>query len=473
MARNVASSPEAEPIYLRPWTVLLVGLGLVVVGLGLCWLDNHTASIVRAFCLVIGLFVAGAAIGRRLQTAGQELEQRLESAGMVATGAFAALLAYLAIKEADDWGSAQFFLAGVICFAGFGALLVLLPVVLRKVAVGLWLLFHFVGIFVACVNVAPPGLTSPPWVTEQAWTRVYRFYLGYLDMTNAYHFYSPDPAPSTLAWFRIQYEDDTARWVKMPDKKDTAVPLAYTRTTIIGSSMDLGSGQTTPLLLALRIQERKVAGRNFTPEPTKDGQKYKVVPIPIIAEDLDNWVNGLPIPPDSYKEPNEFSKALISSYVRYVAKNYKHETDPSVPVKSIKVYRLVHKLASPSELANGLDPMQEAFLAPYYLGTYDTQGKLLVPQQEYTYDPARGIVAKFDDRHFDGFVYWTVPILALPRRKPSDVNETYHLKADNFYTRNYLTLHAGDARWFDDDLLNSGGPVTRVEPSPKKEEGPR
>jgi hypothetical protein len=443
----------------------LFGLGLAGVGLALVTADGRAASIARAWFLVGGLIVAGAAIGRRLRTAGWELEERLESAGMVAVGALVALVAYLAVikefKDADgktnpgdDWTSAEFFLIGVIVIALAGAALIALPTLIRKVLIAALVLFHFGGIFDAAFNVEPLGRGEPPWLTQQLWTRVYRFYLGYVYMTNAYHFYSPDPGPSTLAWFRIQYDDDSYRWVQLPNKKDSVLPLQYTRLMVVADSTKLSQpGSVLPPRIFLEsLRERKVAGRFFVPEPTRDGQKFRGEPIPITEQQF-LYGDNVPIAPELYREPTLYCKMLIASYVRYVAKNYPNENDPALGIKNIKVYSITHSLIPARDMAKGHSPFEEIYLYPYYMGTFDAQGELLIPQQQYN-QFGEPVLAKSD-----GFLYWMVPIFAVPKHPGGDFRVP---EEDREYTvRNYLRLHAGDIRSFDDD----------PKAEPKKEEG--
>jgi hypothetical protein len=480
MSRNAAlPSTAADPIHLRPWVVVLTGLGMVVIG----WImgDEHIRNLgvtpARVVLLAVGLFTAGAAIGRRLQTAGSALEERLESAGMLCVGAFVAFMAYLA---SDEWDSVRFFLIGVIIVSLAGGMLILLPVLLRKVLVSLLILFHFVGIFVAGTNVAPQGMDQPPWLTEQLWTRVYRYYLGFLYMTNAYHFYSPNPGPSTLIWFRIQYTDGSYRWVQRPSKKDSLVPLDYTRSMVIADSTNLSAFSPSPWLLARRIEERRYAGFAFVPERGpkylavgaaaggyfpghRAGEKYRGVQIPITAEEVTQGYGNVA---EGYKEPNEYAKRLISSYVRYVAKNYPHSTDPEVAIDHIKVYRFTHRLIAAQEMAIGRDPMQEVYLTPYFMGKFNTDGELINKQQQYD-NSGRPI---YDPEKCDGFLYWTIPIVAIPKAPQGDIQTPWIAK--DFTVRNYMRLHAGDIRYFDDDKKSEAPmPEERPNDEPKKEEG--
>src|SRR5262249_1678511 len=109
-----------------------------------------------------------------------------------------------------------------------GSLLVLLPPVDRKIFLSLFLLFHFGGMATAVTAIDPPNSTGP-WVSKQLWTYVYRPYLQFLYMTNAYHFYSPDPGPPNHLWFSVTYEDGSWEWVKYPNRKTSSVGMQYQR----------------------------------------------------------------------------------------------------------------------------------------------------------------------------------------------------------------------------------------------------
>jgi hypothetical protein len=440
MSRNVVLPPTTgDPFYLRPWVVLLAGLVLVVVGLALTSLPGSAAVTARVISLVAGLFTAGAAIGRRLQTAGQEIEHRIETAGLLAVGAFAALLALLASTE---WSSANYFLIGLMVIAVGGAGFVLLPPIARQVAASLLILFHFCGIFVASTNVAAPGGTTP-WLTELAWSKVYRNYLGYIYMTNAYHFYSPDPGPSTLVWFYIQYDDDTITEIKVPNKKDAAVPLSYTRSMVIADSTNLDGPGIHPLIYQRLLNERLEQGKWWRPEPTKDGEKFAGQTIPIY---MDEWGNA-GVPPGSYKEPNDYSKRLIASYVRYIAKTHPHSKDPSIPIKHIKVYRATHRLIDASDMAEGHEPMEEIYLTPYFLGNYNTDGELVGPNKQHEFDQWGN--PNPTQREYDAFLYWTVPVVPL-RKAPPPSEFKAPFESKDYTIRNYMKLHAGLIRSFED-----------------------
>jgi hypothetical protein len=89
------------------------------------------------------------------------------------------------------------------------------------------------GIFFA--TTTPP---STPWVTEQAFVRVYNPYLQFIYMRNAYHFYSPEPGPASVLVCLLKTEtgtDDngqkqyTTKWVVLPKRPaDVKDPLGLT-----------------------------------------------------------------------------------------------------------------------------------------------------------------------------------------------------------------------------------------------------
>src|SRR5262249_9611707 len=50
---------------------------------------------------------------------------------------------------------------------------------------------------------APPT----PWIITQIWTRIYRPYLEFMYLNNAYHFYAPEPGPASYVWARAIFVD--------------------------------------------------------------------------------------------------------------------------------------------------------------------------------------------------------------------------------------------------------------------------
>src|SRR5439155_13174262 len=136
-------------------------------------------------------------------------------ANLAWAGAAAALAFFVAARS--EWDTSVPFLFGALAVLAFVcAGLMLLPRLVRRVAVSFFLLFHFAGILCAVASTPPQ-----PWMAGQLYETLFRPYLQAVYLTNAYHFYSPEPGPATMLWFRLEYEPDSdgkkyIRWVKLP-----------------------------------------------------------------------------------------------------------------------------------------------------------------------------------------------------------------------------------------------------------------
>src|SRR5262249_39244000 len=82
-----------------------------------------------------------------------------------------------------------------------GALFFPLPQVGRRIVFRAFLLVHCLGILIAVMSPPPPS-----WLSLGVWTRLFRPYLQFMYLNNAYHFYAPDPGPAYLIWFRLEYD---------------------------------------------------------------------------------------------------------------------------------------------------------------------------------------------------------------------------------------------------------------------------
>ena len=83
--------------------------------------------------------------------------------------------------------------------------------------------------------------------------------------------------------------------------------------------------------------------------------------------------------------------------------------------KSVKVYRVTHKIPEVAWLNNGLRRMIPTPYRPYYLGNYDANGNL-------TED--------------DAYLYWLLPIMCANDKDPKSK------------IRDFACLHAGDPNGF-------------------------
>ena len=233
----------------------------------------------------------------------------------------AALASALAAAVLDPaWDTLRLVLLVASTVAACAALILLLPVDLRRLAVSLLILFHFCGIVCAVLAAPPPGST-PPWLTSQLWTRVFRPYLQFVYLNNAYHFYSPDPGPATLLWFRIERDDGTVRWEKIPNRRQHANdPLLieyYRRLSLTENAAQLAPVSSIPPEVARRRALASLVGRI----PSQDEIAFEA---PAILQ---------------YR-PLSAGKRFIASYIHHIG-NHSSRWSKS-GIKEIKVYRIVH-----------------------------------------------------------------------------------------------------------------------------------
>jgi hypothetical protein len=261
------------------------------------------------------------------------------------------------------------------------------------VALTVLVLFHFGGIVTAVTHPNPT-----PWLTEQVWGRVYRPYLQFCYLNNAYHFYSPEPGPASQLWFEISYSDGGHRWVKVPRRpQDVADPLSveYYRLLSITEATNL---PTPPLMLGpgefkAAARRRQQAGIPFDPE-TPDAAQYQ--------QPIDH-----------------VRKFILPSYARYAARVYAKE---GAEVTGVRIYRVTHIILLPTHFADGISPYDPTTYRPYYQGKFDKDGNLLDP--------------------LDPMLYWLVPILQQP--KPTvTVMPNRGLKAGEYDVKDYVKVHAG------------------------------
>src|SRR5262249_3584571 len=113
-----------------------------------------------------------------------------------------------------------------------------------------------------------------------------------------------------------------------------------------------------------------------------------------------------------YRVPAEHCKRLLCEYARFVAQHYPSEKDPSAKPVRVKIYRVVHRLLEPNEMANPWefpDPQAEWTYWPYY------QGQFVPPRAApNNLDPTRAWVLK-DPK--DPLLYWLIPIVVREVRE--------------------------------------------------------
>ena len=278
--------------------------------------------------------------------------------------------------------------------------------------VGVLVLVHFGGMIDAATTIEPPG-ASAPWVSRMMWAHVYRRYLQFMYLNNAYHFYSPEPGPPALLWFHIRYDDGQVKWFKIPHRDEDSVPIHHTRLLSITES--------TSIDVHAAAARRHAAGRTSRPHGERVGDLFDIEVAP-------DYVMPVRL---QYQEAQTFSQKMIESYVRHVAWEFPSLGDPGNKVEGIKVYRLRHTIISPQLVAEGRSPLDKTLYIGYYQGEYDADGKLL----HADYDD-KGNITQVNDP----FRFWYMPIYYQPK----DHSKFYRpdMKPDELELVDCITRHA-------------------------------
>jgi hypothetical protein len=293
-----------------------------------------------------------------LVTTGTGVAIRPYSPLVLGPAALSGLIGYAAMS----WDSARLVIVALTAVAAAGAVLMLLPSTIRRLAVSLVIVFHFGGILTAVTSVPPQ-----PWLSYLAWVYVYRPYLEFMYLNNAYHFYAPQPGPAAFIWFYVRYEDGSGQWVKIPRRQDHPLALEYQRR--LSLTENVGINQTTQMSITEEL---------------------------LLARRLAGNIHGIPLHPGfppyvQRREPNVYAKRLLEAYARFIARSTPHPLDGALKVSSVKIYCGIHDIPGAKNVAAGEDPDAPWQYYAYYRGEYDPEGKLLDPH--------------------DPFLYWLIPIL--------------------------------------------------------------
>ena len=116
---------------------------------------------------------------------------RFETAVLITQAGLAAFLASWALywgpQSSDSWDSIRLFLGVLAAVAFLAAPLVAASSTVRRMAVSALVLAHFAAILTAVL-----GSTPGPWIMAQAEHCIFRPYLDFMYLNNAYRFYSPN-----------------------------------------------------------------------------------------------------------------------------------------------------------------------------------------------------------------------------------------------------------------------------------------
>jgi hypothetical protein len=310
----------------------------------------------------------------------------------------------------EHWDSARLLasVAAAVCVAG--GVLAAVPLQVRCALISAAVVFHFGAIFTATTRPTPT-----PWLVDQVATRVTLPYLSFTYLTNAYHFYSPEPGPASLLYCLVTYDEidpetkkPVAEWITLPNRaeqpKDPLELTYYRRLSLTEQVAMTVPDYVTPSAfekLDIRVRRYEVAL----------GKDPKYPRIPLAPDEIEQ-------PIYQYRMPYPgIMRYVVPSYARHILKA--NSTNGRV-AKTVKLYRLEHRIVPVNVYREKLSPYHPITYRPYFLGEFrldDTDEAVMVNPQ-------------------DPMLYWLVPILPkrLTNLKAEDVDDQIE---------DYLSKHAG------------------------------
>lgn len=292
------------------------------------------------------------------------------------------------------------------------------------------ILFHFGGILTATTWPDSHGRIS--WLSNQTGLRVYNPYFKFMYLSNAYHFYSPDPGPASKFYLLIEYEiadpdatggkRTTAEWVDLPKRRlNYRDPLGLTYYRRL-SLTELASYSAPGTSLGPTWEKAGLMARRQQNELDKSGKQVAVPGATSVFGEMDLTQYRQPPPPTR--------RAVLPSYARHIAAEYTRvRRTPEgrnlmYTVTGIKMFRVEHRILEAQQFLEydnaemalarqrnsdhpkstrkegKLSPYHPAAYSPYYLGHFNTDGTLRDP-----YDP---------------LLYWLTPVQYLSNNTSKD-----------------------------------------------------
>jgi hypothetical protein len=394
--RGLERGPEGGvPV---PYRAVLAGVGITFAALVVQLGSRGQLGGPAVAVALGGLLVAGAGLATGLK----RWREGAGAGGLWALAAVACGLGHVAVGPA--WDSLALLLTVAAWVAGAAALLAVLPARWRRLALSLAIAAHFAAIATA-VAVVPPRDGNAPWLAQQVWTRFARPYLLFTNLNNGYHFYAPDPGPTSLLWFRVQYADGTSRWVRIPDHSQCDTHIEARRWGALCTFV----GQSAP-----------ADPRHFE-EVVKLRQKRPDIPA------------GPGPAASQYRPPTTQAQILIADYAGYVARTAAHPEGEGPAVTGVKVYRVDYHNPPIKHFADGHPPIDPAQYQPFYMGEFDASGKIKPESLKLTHD-SRGILGHTEQ---DPLLYWLIPIVRVKEDgSPAEPGEGRVI--------NFVRKHAGD-----------------------------
>ena len=398
------------------------------------WLPWKTGQSVVLWIVTAPLAIATAYRAVQLKKQGRSVTAAEESAVLLLLASLCCFIGCWALYlpgNPESWDTIRMTLAVFTVVALVGAPLALASVRVRRWTISVLAVLH-VGAIATATLSAPPS----PWFVTQIWARLSRPYLEFMYLNNAYHFYSPEPGPTTYLWFRLIYVDDKGNqfgdWYKVPDLDEEGnsrhpVSLEYQRMMALTDHTNAPQVPQPPIFVTDKDGKGQVADFIKRRQDHSDGTIRVGQRAPSVVIPFHPYVQQT----QQFSMPSDFARKLIASYARHVAYlKAEHPDLPDYKLKWVKVYRVQHAIPPVHQYAKVETPMpadDPVLYQPYYMGRFDTEGKLL-DSPIYAKDGTVLVEG-------DAFLYWLVPIL---RDDPDTLDSPI---------KDYARKHAGDPNW--------------------------
>jgi hypothetical protein len=203
-------------------------------------------------------------------------------------------------------------------------------------------------------------------------------------LTNAYHYYSPDPGPPQLLYFCIEYAprpghpNGEHQWVSIPKREDFRTRLEYQRRLGVTESTNDTTG-----FVPIPLQSVLLQYHNTQCYKAPGREALYIDDLELIHLGLNSGTMIL--------KPSAYSQTMLRTYARYVAAHYplvdqNGNPVPDGKVSSVKVYKVTHNILNQSEFEKGKDPQDPDKYFPVFEGEFDPEGNLL-PNDGFLYMP--------------------------------------------------------------------------------------
>lgn len=210
------------------------------------------------------------------------------------------------------------------------------PSVFIRLIVSLVVFLHLGAIIIYVIGA------GGPFVMKQASSWI-RPYLKMMWLDNAYRFYAPNPGPTEVIWYRLQYDDGSTRWTQLPKREDFYFRMPFQRHMSIA------------LLASMMIEKEAI-------KP---------------AEDAASVANILVNNSVSYKTVlTAAAEVYFRSYARHIArKEARHPTRGSQLV-SMDCYMTHYGIRLPYDMRMNMDMYDPRTLQIQFIATYSPDGTM-------------------------------------------------------------------------------------------------